>query len=160
MAKIWCCRRFQDAEIFKINPTRKGVLEEFVLYVQGCSCCSQPVLEILRADFDENILKPVRLNPDKIPSFIKKMNVIGFLSGIKACKSIFEGTEDLNAFLKKPAKGFYHKTKISKFVLNYNQFGKIKKCAKNFSNLDLGKIETDPVINLKTYKKHLSRMAK
>jgi len=137
MAKIWCCRRFQDAEVFKINPTKSNVFEEFILHVQGCSCCGQPVLEILRVDEDENILKPVRLNPKKIPFFINKMEV-----------------------LWRPRKEFYHKNKISKFVLNYNEFGKIKKCSKNLSNLILGRIETDPVIDLKVYKSHLNRVAK
>jgi len=134
MAKIWCCRRFQNAEIFKINPTKNHVFEEFVLYVQSCSCCAQPVLEILRVDEEENILKPVRLNSKKIPFFIKKMEI-----------------------LWKPRKEFYYKNKISKFVLNYNEFGKIKKCSKNLSDLNLGRVETDPVINLRVYKNYLNR---
>jgi len=131
MAKIWCCRRFQEAEAFKITPTKTNVLEEFVLYVQSCSCCKKQVLEILRADIDENILKPVKLNSKNIPFFIKNMDV-----------------------LWKPKKLFYHKNKISKFVLNYNEFGKTKICSRNLSTLNMGRIETDPVINLKTYKKH------
>ena len=131
MAKIWCCRRFQDAQIFKITPTKKDVLEEFVLYNQRCSCCNQPILEILRADTDENILKPVRLNSKKIQAFINKMDI-----------------------LWKPKKEFCPKSKISKFILNYNEFGKIKKCSRNLSGLNLGRIETDPVINLKSYKLH------
>ncbi len=131
MAKIWCCRRFQEAEVYKIKPTRKNILEEFVLYVHRCSCCKKPILEILRADLNENILKPVRLNPKNIPNFIKKMNVVW-----------------------KSKKTFFNKNKISKFILNYNEFGKIKNCSKNFSQLGLGKIETDPIINLKIYKNH------
>lgn len=131
MAKIWCCRRFQHAEVFKITPTKKGILEEFVLYNQSCSCCNKPVIEILRADEDENILKPVRLNSKNIPAFIKKMEV-----------------------LWSPRKFSFPKTKISKFILNYNEFGKIKKCSANLSSLNIGRIETDPVINLKSYKAH------
>jgi len=131
MAKIWCCRRFQHAEVFKIAPTKKDVLEEFVLYNQCCSCCKQPVLEILRADVDENILKPVRLNSKNIQDFIKKMDV-----------------------LWKPRKFAFPKSKISKFILNYNEFGKINKCSKNLSGLTIGRVETDPVINLKSYKAH------
>ena len=129
MAKIWCCRRFQHAEVFKIAPTKKEVLEEFILYNQRCSCCNKPVLEILRADVDENILKPVRLNSKNIPNFIKNMEV-----------------------LWKPRKFSHSKNKISKFILDYNEFGKIKKCSKNLSGLSIGRIETDPVINLKNYK--------
>ena len=131
MAKIWCCRRFQQAEVFKIKPTKLNILEEFVLYNRGCSCCSKPILEILRADADENILKPVRLNSKNIPAFIKKMDV-----------------------LWQPRKFPHFKSKISKFVLNYNEFGKIKKCFGNLSGLIIGRIETDPVINLKAYKAH------
>ena len=129
MAKIWCCRRFQHAEVYKIIPTKKDILEEFILYNQRCSCCNQPVLEILRADVEENILKPIRLNSKNIPAFIKKMNV-----------------------LWEPRKFSFPKSKISKFILNYNEFGKIKKCSKNLSGLSIGRIETDPVINLKNYK--------
>lgn len=131
MAKIWCCRRFQDAQVFKITPTRLNILEEFVLYVHCCSCCKQQVIEILRADINENILKPVRLNSKNIPDFIRKMDV-----------------------LWKPRKTFFHKSKISRFVLNYNEFGKIRHCTENISRLNMGRIETDPILNLKTYKRH------
>lgn len=129
MAKIWCCRRFQDAEVFKITPTRNNILEEFVLYRHSCSFCQKPVLEILRMDINEDILKPVRLNPKNISLFTEKMEVL----------------KNLN-------KKFIPKNKISKFVLKYNEFGKTKNCSANLVNLWLGKIETDPVINLKTYK--------
>lgn len=131
MAKIWCCRRFQDAQVFKINPTRQNVFEEFVLYVPCCSCCNNQVLEILRADIEENILKPVRLNPKNIPDFIKNMDTIWKLR-----------------------KKSLPKNKISRFILNYNEFGKIKSCSESLSRLNMGRIETDPVINLKTYKRH------
>jgi len=131
MAKVWCCRRFQIAEIFKIAPTRKNVLEEFVLYNHCCSCCKKPVLEILRLDVKENILKPVRLNTRNISAFVESMEI-----------------------LWKPKKSFHPKNKISKFILKYNEFGKVKNCSKNLSNLILGKIETDPVLNLKAYKLH------
>ena len=131
MAKIWCCRRFQDAQVFKIAPTRLNILEEFVLYVPSCSCCKNQVLEILRADIEKNILKPVRINSKNISDFIKNMDI-----------------------LWKPAKKMFPGNKISRFVLNYNEFGKVKSCSKNFSRLNMGRIETDPVINLKVYKRH------
>ena len=135
MAKIWCCRRFQEAEVFKINPTKRNILQEFVLFTKACSCCKSPVLEIIRADADENILKPVRINSKKVSSFIEKMDV-----------------------LWKPRKTFCPKSKISKFVLNYNEYGKIQKCSSNLSTLNIGRIETDPILNLKTYKKHMMSM--
>jgi len=131
MTKIWCCRRFQEAEVFKISPTRKNILQEFVLFTKACSCCKSPVLEIIRADINEKMLKPVRLSPKKVSGFVEKMDV-----------------------LWKPRKTFCPKNKISKFVLNYNEFGKVRKCSSNLSALMIGRIETDPVGNLKTYKKH------
>ncbi len=134
MAKVWCCRRFQDAYIYKITPTRKNILEEFVLYRSSCSYCSRPVLEILRIDDSDTLLEPVRLNSKNIHNFVDSMDV-----------------------LWKSKRNFRSKHHFSKFVLGYNEFGKIKKCTKNFSSLSLGKIETNPFINLKTYK-HYSQL--
>lgn len=132
MAKVWCCRRFQHADVFKITPTRHNILEEFILYNQCCSCCKNPVLEILRLDSENNVLKPVRLNSKNVPAFMKNMEIVW-----------------------KPRKNISYKNKLSKFVLKYNEFGKIKNCFKSLSQLNIGQIETDPVINLKNYKKHL-----
>jgi len=133
MAKLWCCRRFQPAEVFKISPTKANVFEEFVLYLPSCSCCSRPVVEIIRADVNLNIFSPIRINSKNIPNFLKKMEI-----------------------LWQPAKAsrFVVRNKISKFVLNYNEFGKIKACNQNISNLNLGKIETHPILNLLIYKQH------
>ncbi len=55
----------------------------------------------------------------------------------------------------KPRKNISYKNKLSKFVLKYNEFGKIKNCFKSLSQLNIGQIETDLFINLKNYKKHL-----
>lgn len=129
MAKVWCCRRLQDAQVFKIYPTRKNVLEEFVLYMKCCSSCNSSVLEILRVDTFKNILKPLRINSKKIEKFIKNMKI-----------------------LWKPKQNFQKGKKISRFILNYNEFGKIKKCTKNLSNLKIGKIETNPISNLYVFK--------
>jgi len=138
MAKLWCCRRFQPARVFKINPTKKNIFEEFVLYLSSCSCCGRPVVEIIRSDENLNILVPVRISSKNIPNFLTKMEV-----------------------LWEPAKAsrFVVRNKISKFVLNYNEFGQIKECRQNISNLNLGKIETHPTLNLLIYKKHKNNFA-
>ena len=131
MPKVWCCRRFQDAEIYKILPTRNNILEEFVLFRKACSYCNRSILEILRMDKNMNILKPVRLKTKNIHSFMKDMEIL--------CK------------LKPHHKP---KNKISRFILRYNEFGKIKNCSNNLSDLKIGKIETNPIKNLKTYKRY------
>lgn len=133
MSKVWCCRRFQDAEVYKISPTRSNIKEEIVLYRKACAFCNMPVLEILRSDIRENILKPVRLKTKNIKTFVENMSI-----------------------LFKLRKHYTRKQKISKFILGYNEFGKFKKCSDNFSGLKLGKTETDPLLNIRVYKQHKS----
>jgi len=129
MAKVWCCRRFQPAEVINIAPTKSSISDEFVFYNPSCSFCGKPILEIIRIDETGLVLNPVRLKTKNIHSFIEKINVL---------------------FKKK--KSFKPKSKISKFVLGYNEYGKMKKCYANLSNLSLGKIELNPYNNLKNLK--------
>jgi hypothetical protein len=126
MAKVTCCRRAQSAQVFKIVPTRKDVFEEYVFYLEKCSFCKRPALEIIRVNLDGKILSPVRLKTTNIPRFISTAIV-----------------------LWKPKKLWYLPGKTTRLKLYYNDFGSRKICFQNFSNLKMGKIENDPLLGLK-----------
>jgi hypothetical protein len=120
--------------VFKISPTRNQVLEEFAVYLKNCSCCNASIIEILRVDEQRNILKAVRLKPKNVVNFFEKVTV-----------------------LEKTTRKIFRSSKISKFILNYNEFGKIKGCAKNLSSLNIGRVETNPIANLEAYKLYQER---
>jgi hypothetical protein len=129
MAKILCHGVYQKADIFKIVPTADNIEEEYVLYLSSCVICDRPVLEIHRIDTLGKILEPVRLKTKNIPKFLDSMTV-----------------------LWKPVKLRSIAIPFSRFSLNYNEYGKRKKCYQNLYSLELGKIDTDPYKNLKHYK--------
>lgn len=129
MVKILCHSVLQKTQVFKIVPTKENVQEEFVLYLEKCVICQKPVLEIRRVDDLGNFLEPVRLRTKNIQKFLDKMNVIW-----------------------KPDKVVSINAPYSKFNLGYNEYGTKKKCYQNISNLQLGKIETDPYLDLIGYK--------
>lgn len=130
MIKIMCHSVCQKAEFFEIKPTKYSIKKEFVLYLKKCVICNKPVLEIVRIDSFGELLKPVRLRSKNMETFLKSMVIIRRMKKLKVV----------------PTSGF------SGFVLDYNEFGKRKKCSQNFSNLQLGRIETDPYLNLRVYK--------
>ena len=129
MVKILCHSVLQKAEVFKIVPTKKNVQDEFVLYLEKCAICEKPVLEIRRVDDLGNYLEPVRLRSKNIQKFLDSMSVIW-----------------------KPEKVVPINTPYSRFSLGYNEYGTKKKCYQNISNIQLGKIETDPYLDLMVYK--------
>ncbi|OGI28904.1 MAG: hypothetical protein A2287_05125 [Candidatus Melainabacteria bacterium RIFOXYA12_FULL_32_12] len=129
MVKILCHSVYQNAELFKIVPTKENIQDEFVLYLEKCVICEKPVLEIKRMDDMGNCLEPIRIRTKNIQKFLDSMSVIW-----------------------KSKKVVPMNTPYSKFSLYYNEYGVKKKCHQNISNLQLGRIETDPYMDLKTYK--------
>lgn len=135
MVKLLCHAVSQKAELFKIIPQKENIQSEFVLYLKSCVICNNPVLEIIRIDNFNNKLAPVRLKTKNIPKFLDSMSVIW-----------------------KPEKINYINSAFSGFALGYNHYGTRKKCFQNISNLRIGKIETDPFANLRSYKADLCSM--
>ena len=129
MVRLLCHSVSQKADLYRIVPTKENIQEEYVLYVQNCVICGKPVLEINRLDIWGNKLEPVRLRTKNIQKFLDSMNVIW-----------------------KPKKIYAINPAFSRFTLNYNEYGTLKKCCQNFSNLHIGKIETDPYKDLKNFK--------
>lgn len=136
MARILCHSIKQKAQLFKVVPTKKGVQDEFVVYLEKCVICEKPVLEIVRFDMWGKLICPVRLKTKNIKAFLDSMNVIW-----------------------KPEKIAYIQGGISRFVLGYNEYGVHKKCSQNLYNIQLGKIETDPYKNIKPYNVRNDRIA-
>lgn len=128
MTRIICHSVKQNAQVFKVVPTKKNTADEFVVYLDKCVVCNQSVLEIIRFDCWGEPFDTVRLKTRNISAFLDSMSVIW-----------------------KPKKIAYMQTPSSRFVLGYNEFGVKKKCSQNISSLMLGKIETDPLLDLKNY---------
>ncbi|MFH0702169.1 MAG: hypothetical protein V2B14_01340 [bacterium] len=126
MPRIWCHRRNQKAELFKIVPTRENIQEEFILYLKSCEVCNRPALEIIRVDVWGTLLEPARLKSKNIKKFLDSMSVIW-----------------------KPKNFGFYQRGFSRFMLGYNEYGLHKKCFQNFSNLKIGIIETDPYLDLR-----------
>jgi len=129
MVRLVCHGAYQKAELFKVIPTKEDVSDEFVLYLKGCAVCSSKALEIIRVDIWGNRLKSVRLKSENIDKFLDAMAVIW-----------------------KPKKLNYMQTASSKFALGYNEYGVEKKCTQNLSNMQLGLIETDPYLDLLSFR--------
>jgi hypothetical protein len=120
MVRILCHGASQKSEIFKIEPTKSGIKDEFVFYLKKCAICENPVLQILRIDIWGNVLEPVRLKTRNIEKFLNSMSVIW-----------------------KPQKLNLSSQAHSDFYLEYNEYGIKKRCYQNLSSVKLGKIETD-----------------
>lgn len=130
MARLVCCGISQKAELMKICPTKQNVSHEFVFHLKNCVKCEKQSLEIVRIGLYGEKKSPVRL---------KTANIVRFLSKI----SILWKPKTINLVPKY----------LPRFLLNYNEYGVIKKCNSNLSSLALGRIETDPLANLKEFKK-------
>lgn len=130
MARLVCCGVGQKAEIVKISPTKQNISHEFILHLKKCVKCEKQSLEIIRIGLYGEKINPVRL---------KTANISDFLSDIH----ILWKPKTLNLVPKY----------LPRFLLNYNEYGVIKKCNSNLSSLTLGRVETDPLIDLKRFKK-------
>lgn len=131
MSKIRCCRVLQKAEIFKVVPRFDGVQDEFVLYLDSCVMCGNPLVEIVSLDLYGEMLKPVRLRKDKIDKFLDSMDVIW-----------------------KPKRLSNNNSGHFSWALEYNEWGRRRKCSSNLWSLRIGQLETDPYIDLKRYQQY------
>lgn len=111
MGYLHCCSGLRKSESFGMLPI-KDYLECQVDYLESCPICGHCVIQITRLDY-LNRISIIRLTNKKALKFIEKN------------KHLFIKKKNITNFR-------------SKFYLNYNEFGKIKKCYSNLKNLKIG----------------------
>lgn len=121
---IKCCRRRQKGLIYQIVPNSSEVKEAYALYLKACNHCGLPSLEIVSFDLWGKRRKNFKVYRGNIDKFLSTMNVLWMPKAIAICQP----------------KG--------KFNLAYQEYGRVNKCYSSFSNLIIGKVETDPLVNL------------
>lgn len=127
MGKIICHNREQKAKIYQIVPTENLVSSEFIVYLEKCSVCGNPAIEVHKFDIWNKKINISRVKSKSIPYFLKQITII------RECRGIG------NAF----------PIGAKRFFLKCSVFGKIEKCYQNLSTLKIGLIDPDAGLNYK-----------
>lgn len=127
MGKITCHNREQKAKIYQIVPDENLVSSEFIVYLEKCSICGKPSIEVHKFDIWNKKISISRVKSKSIHSFLKQIIII------RECRSI----------------GNKLPTGAKRFFLNCSVFGKVEKCYQNLSTLKIGLIDPDSGLNYK-----------
>ena len=122
MGYIHCCGTLHRTRTFKLVP-QKGYLICEVDVLTKCPLCGHKVVQLSKITAGGEVFT-VRKTNQKAISFFQRLK-----------KSIL--------YEIRP----YQYMKNGKFYLNYNEYGVIKRCYSNLSNLKLGKTESIDVKN-------------
>lgn len=125
MAYIHCCGGKRKARSYVLSPENKYLTAEFD-YLDECPVCGHSTAQLTRIDFDNNI------------SVFRKTN--------EKAKKLFENLKPSILFEKMA--GAIKVKAYSRFYLNYNEFGKKKKCYSNLSTLKMGMFESEDLKHL------------
>ena len=118
MGYIHCCSGLHKTRSFVLAPEHNYKVCELD-YLWKCPVCGHTVVQLTRID-NNNILSSLRY---------KNKSALKFLNKIKS-KILYE-RKDFD----------YSKYNKGTFYLNYNEYGVIKRCYSNLSNLRIGLIE-------------------
>ena len=118
MGYIHCCGGKRKTRSYVLSPEKKYLTAEFD-YLDECPVCGHCVAQLTRIDFDNNI------------SLVRKTN--------EKAKNLFENLK--NSILFEKLTTALKIKAYSKFYLNYNEFGKKKRCYSNLSTLKMGLFE-------------------
>ncbi len=121
MGYVHCCGALRECRTFEMKPDEKFKKKELD-YLLTCPVCGHTVLQLTRVDIYNN-LAVYRLNNKKAKKFFEKYSK-------DIVKEIF--IYDLPVI----------KTN-SKFYLNYNEYGKKKRCYSNLSSMKIGLFENN-----------------
>lgn len=117
---IHCCAGLRKARSFSLSPENNYLIVELD-YLNECPVCGHTVIQLTRIDFENNI-SIVRKTNEKAKALFQKLKT----------SILFEKNRN-----EKRVKAY------SNFYLNYNEFGKKKKCYSNFSTLKMGLFENE-----------------
>lgn len=116
MSFINCCGSRHSVKVFKMKDTQ-GFLAVFVSILQKCPICGGFIIEMRRYTVFGQLM------------LVRK-------SGAKARKLFTKIRSNLCNIAD------YERSSGTISTLNYNEFGKIKKCRSNLSRLSIGKFES------------------
>ena len=116
MGYIQCCSALHKCRTFLFKCDNQSIYKQ-VDYLEKCPICGHTVLQLTKID-TKNIILFYRIKNKKARTCLEKYS-----------KDIIEEkTNSSNKYIKYQGK----------FYLNYNEYGKIKKCYSNLSTLKLG----------------------
>ena len=115
---IHCCGGKRKCKSYTVSP-QDGFLLVEMDFLEECPVCGHSVIQITRIDLNNKI------------SVYRKNN--------KKAKKLFNKLRSLILFKGKTSSKIY--SHGSTFYLNYNEYGKKKKCYSNLSSLKIGKFD-------------------
>lgn len=115
MGYVQCCSALHKCRTF-LFKTYNNVIFKQVDYLEKCPICGHTVLQLTKINLENKILV-YRIKNKKARTFLEKYS-----------KDIIKEETISNKYIR------YH----GKFYLNYNEYGKIKKCYSNLRTMKLG----------------------
>ncbi len=122
MGYIHCCGGLHKCKSFKISPENEFQTVEMD-FLEKCPNCGHTIVQVTRLDFENKISIIRKINSKAIKMFEKLQSKIITSKNMPVFKN------------------------IGRFYLNYNEYGKVKKCYSNLSSLKMGKFESKSLIN-------------
>lgn len=125
MGVIHCCSGLRRSKTFVLQPLQ-GFLVSKLDFVSSCAVCGHAVVQITRLDFNSEVSTVRKTNAKALALFEKLKSSILFEEKVKYNPALQQG---------------------SNFYLNYNEFGRKKRCYSNLSSLKMGLFDSKPVCN-------------
>lgn len=116
MGYIQCCSALHLCRTFLLKTDDKNIYKQ-IDYLEECPICGHTVLQLTKVNLNRKI-EVYRIKNKKARTFLEKYS-----------KDIIKET-NISA-------NIYYKNR-GKFYLNYNEYGKVKKCYSNLSGMKLG----------------------
>lgn len=118
MGYIHCCAGLRKAKSYSLKPEEDYYLAQ-VDYMECCPICGHTIVQLTRIDFKNNV-SVCRKNNEKARRFFESLKQ----------HVLYEKHSDERISQNN-----------SKFYLNYNEYGTIKRCYSNLSTLKMGLFE-------------------
>lgn len=116
MGYVHCCGGLRLCKTFELKTDEKYKIKE-LSYLEECPICGHTVLQLTKVDF-LNKISIYRLNNKKAKKFLEKYS-----------KDIVKEIDIQENFAFKA---------FGKFYLNYNEYGRKRKCYSNLSSMKIG----------------------
>ena len=113
MGYIQCCSGLHECKTFKLLPDENFTYKQ-IDYLEHCPICGHTVLQLSKID-NSNSVTIYRIKNQKARTFFEKYTK----------DMIEEKSDSCNIFFKNSGK----------FYLNYNEYGKKRKCYSNLSSM-------------------------
>lgn len=121
MGYIQCCGGLRECKTFELIPDEEFIIKELD-YLEECPVCGHTILQLTKLSKSGKIYV-YRITNKKARKFFEKYS-----------KDIVEEKKEFENFIFKSH---------GKFYLNYNEYGRKKKCYSNLSSMKLGLFENN-----------------